>query len=329
MSTDSTPNSAASASPTPANTTGITPIPGEGVKISLDRFERLRPDRSCPDFWHPQHQNILLQKLAPFLPRIFDSTDSATASIIENSHELLGNSTAATPNFSNVPASQVNLLHNVLEKFLKESSKLPADSPMAKLSLPDPAKAPELYRLYGTGKNKRLAIIWGVCKLDANGNEDTSTVATIQQLKHILPPPRKETAFTRFMDYVMETVAKLKTLSLAFWSLPNKIKWSILGGVVVVISALMFMCATPVEDYEIQTIREPELLNGEYVLRFNVVTNKAGKEPKSVKINGFNVSMNEKFLRLSFKELPNSVKVQVENYDGTQKAWTINYSYPQ
>ncbi len=326
MNTDSTSDNTASASSTPANANGITPMPGEGIIINLDKFERLRPDRGCPDFWHPQHQNILVQKLAPFLPRIIDSGDSATATIIENSHELLGNSTAATPNFSNVPASQVNKLHNVLHQFLEESAKLPADAPTAKLSLPDPAKAPELYRLYGTGKNKRLAIIWGICKLDANGNEDTSTVATIQQLQHLLPPPRKETAFTRFMDYVMETVAKLKVLSQAFWRLPNKIKWSILGGVAVAITALMFMCATPVEDYEIQTIREPELLNGEYVLRFNVVTNKAGKEPKEVSINDSNISMDKKFLRLSFKKLPNSVKVKAIEHDGTEKEWIMNYT---
>ena len=164
----------------------VTPTPGKGVQVNLNEYARLRTSRTGPDFWYIDTQSLLCTKMKPFLPNMKynDSNNQVTATYVVGGKERLGDSVAANPDFSNVPASQVRALRNVIISFLQEISEQPTGSPLSQLgetfTLPIPAKAPELYRLYGTGKNKKLAIIWGISKTDSSGNEDTNSVATLQ-----------------------------------------------------------------------------------------------------------------------------------------------------
>lgn len=218
----------------------VTTIPGKGVKISLNEYARLQISRTGPDFWYIDNQKLLCEKLAPFLPRMdYDSSDnSVTAQRIESGKEKLGDSVAANPNFSNVPADQVRLLRAVIAGFLQELTEHPSSSPMGRLgeafTLPIPSKAPELYRLYGTGKNKKLAIIWGVSKTDSAGNEDINSVATLQQMLHILPNPRKENPFIMLIVNMVETICKL----------PRNVRFAILGIAVALIVLLSWVCCS-------------------------------------------------------------------------------------
>ena len=218
----------------------VTTTPGKGVKISLNAYARLRISRTGPDFWYIDNQKLLCEKLAPFLPRMdYDSSDnSVTAQRIESGKEKLGDSVAANPNFSNVPADQVRLLRAVIAGFLQELTEHPSSSPMGRLgeafTLPIPSKAPELYRLYGTGKNKKLAIIWGVSKTDSAGNEDINSVATLQQMLHILPNPRKENPFIMLIVNTIETICKL----------PRNVRFTLLGIVVALIVLMSWVCCS-------------------------------------------------------------------------------------
>lgn len=218
----------------------VTTIPGKGVKISLNEYARLQISRTGPDFWYIDNQKLLCEKLAPFLPRMdYDTSDnSVTAQRIESGKEKLGDSVAANPNFSNVPADQVRLLRAVIAGFLQELTEHPSSSPMGRLgeafTLPIPSKAPELYRLYGTGKNKKLAIIWGVSKTDSAGNEDINSVATLQQMLHILPNPRKENPFIMLIVNMVETICKL----------PRNVRFAILGIAVALIVLLSWVCCS-------------------------------------------------------------------------------------
>lgn len=175
----------------------ITPVPNKGLVVDLDSYVRLKTDRNGPDFWFIEYQRILRTELAPFLPRmVYDAdTNSVTASIVEKGKEKLQDSVPATKNFSNVPPNELRKLREVLGDFLQKISELPPTSNVRRLgevlTLPDPNKAPELYRLSGVGMNKKLSILWGVAPKDASGLDDTAAMVSIRELLHMLPTPKK------------------------------------------------------------------------------------------------------------------------------------------
>ncbi len=218
----------------------VTPTPGKGVQVNLNEYARLRTSRTGPDFWYIDTQSLLCNKLAPFLPKMThnEANKQVTATYVVGGKERLGDSVAANPDFSNVPAGQVRALRNVIISFLQEISEQPAGSPLSRLgdtfTLPIPSKAPELYRLYGTGKNKKLAIIWGISKTDSSGNEDTNSVATLQQMLRVLPNPRKENPVVMFITSIIESIGKL----------PRNARLALLGILIALIVALSWVCCS-------------------------------------------------------------------------------------
>ena len=229
----------------------VTPTPGKGVQVNLNEYARIRTSRTGPDFWYIDTQSLLCTKLMPFLPKMShnEAKNQVTATYVVGGKERLGDSVAATPDFSNVPASQVRALRNVISNFLQEISEQPAGSPLSRLektfTLPIPSKAPELYRLYGTGKNKKLSIIWGVSKTDSSGNEDTNSVATLQQLLKELPNPRKENPVVMFITTIIECIAKL----------PRNARLALLGILIALIAVLSWVCCS--SDNEVDTTQLP------------------------------------------------------------------------
>lgn len=142
----------------------ITSIPNKGLVFNMDDYVRLRTSIGGPDFWYPEFQQVLLDKLAPFLPRMeYNSTDNTvTASMVVNGQELMSISRdAGSPPL--LPDKELKRLYKCLTELQQEVEAPDVDPDLKRLiqafRLPDPAKTPEMYRVYGNGK---LAIIWGM-----------------------------------------------------------------------------------------------------------------------------------------------------------------------
>ncbi len=164
----------------------ITPIVNKGLSFNLNHYCELKTERNGPNFWFIDHSNTLRDKLAPFLPRMdYDSkTRTVTASIVENGKELLSTSEAATPSLNNVPAEELVKLRAKIKALLADTQ-LPDEvrRVVEAFTLPKPGKMSECYRVYGSGNNKRLAIVWGLSLKDAAGKEDLESVLP---LRHFL-----------------------------------------------------------------------------------------------------------------------------------------------
>ncbi len=137
-------------------------IPNKGLLIEMEDYIRLRTSMGGLDFWYPDYQKILLEKFKPFLPRMeYNPTDNTvTASIVENGEELLSSSTSGK-----IPEKELKKFKALLKQIKEEVEKEGTDPDIKRVikafRLPDPGKAPELYRVYG---ERRLVIIWGLEK---------------------------------------------------------------------------------------------------------------------------------------------------------------------
>ena len=137
-------------------------IPGKGLLIEMGDYIRLRASMGGSDFWYPDYQKILLEKFKPFLPRMeYNPADNTvTASIVENGEELLSSSTS-----DKIPERELKKFKDLLKQIQEEVEQAGTDPDIKRVikafRLPDPGKAPELYRVYG---KRRLAIIWGLEK---------------------------------------------------------------------------------------------------------------------------------------------------------------------
>ncbi|MBR3926071.1 MAG: hypothetical protein IKJ58_04825, partial [Akkermansia sp.] len=164
----------------------ITPIVNKGLCFDLNHYCELKTERNGPNFWFIEHSNLLREKLSPFLPRMdYDSqSKTVTASIVENGRELLSTSEAATPSLNNVPADELVKLRTKIKALLSDTQ-LPDEvrRVVEAFTLPRPGKMPECYRIYGSGTNKRLAIIWGLSLKDTSGKEDLESILS---LRHFL-----------------------------------------------------------------------------------------------------------------------------------------------
>ena len=161
-------------------------IPGKGLLIEMGDYIRLRASMGGSDFWYPDYQKILLEKFKPFLPRMeYNPTDNTvTASIVENGEELLSSSTS-----DKIPEKELKKFKALLKQIQEEVEQEGTDPDIKRVikafRLPDPGKAPELYRVYG---KRRLAIIWGLEKqvessIPVIGGEIVKTLTTISDKK--------------------------------------------------------------------------------------------------------------------------------------------------
>ncbi len=168
----------------------VTPIVNKGLSFDLNYYQELKTSHSGTIFWYVDNSKLLRTKLAPFLPRMeYDAgTATVTASIVENGQELLSTSEPATPSLNNVPTSELQKLEALINELLVEASK--NDTPdnvkqlVSAFPLPKPNSMPECYRLYGKGPNKKLAIVWGLARKDADGKEDVSSVVALKDFTY-------------------------------------------------------------------------------------------------------------------------------------------------
>ncbi len=168
----------------------VTPIVNTGLRFDLKHYQALKTSYAGTNLWFVNNSELLRNKLYPFLPRMeYDAgTNTVTASIVENGRELLSTSEAATPSLNNVPVSELQKLEKLIHDLLAEAAKDDTPDNVKQLvnafPLPKPNSMPECYRLYGTGSNKRLAIIWGLARKDSEGNEDASSVVSLKDFTY-------------------------------------------------------------------------------------------------------------------------------------------------
>ncbi|MDO5465121.1 MAG: hypothetical protein Q4F40_09310, partial [Akkermansia sp.] len=168
----------------------VTPIVNTGLRFDLKHYQALKTSYAGTTLWFVNNSELLRNKLYPFLPRMeYDAgSGTVTASIVENGRELLSTSESATPSLNNVPVSELQKLENLIRDLLAEAAKSDTPDNVKQLvnafPLPKPNSMPECYRLYGTGPNKRLAIVWGLARKDAEGNEDVSSVVSLKDFTY-------------------------------------------------------------------------------------------------------------------------------------------------
>ena len=149
----------------------ITAIPNGGLNVSMKGYRRVRTYIGGPDFWHPSFQDVLRDRLSPFLPAMeYDSSsDCVNAKYVEKSKELLCSSAPLLGGGAmgrKIPTHVVEDFARALQR-LRSALADPGIDPNARkmleaFTLPEPTGAPELYRFVGSGKNTRMFIIWGM-----------------------------------------------------------------------------------------------------------------------------------------------------------------------
>ena len=153
------------------NPTDKTPLaiePDSGIRLNLSNYYRIRTWQGGGEFWEHNNQQLIRDALGKFLPRAtVDSGNFVLFQHYENGKEICSLSqpvTAANP----LPRSQLDELRAALTAFKAKTQDPKCDPEARKLidcfRLPDPKKDAELYRIYGSGKNKRLIVLWGAEK---------------------------------------------------------------------------------------------------------------------------------------------------------------------
>jgi hypothetical protein len=153
------------------NPTDKTPLaiePDSGIRLNLSNYYRIRTWQGGGEFWEHNNQQLIRDALGQFLPRAtVESGNFVLFQHYEGGKEICSLSqpvTAANP----LPRSQLEELRAALTAFKAKTQDPKCDPEARKLidcfRLPDPKKDAELYRIYGSGKNKRLIVLWGAEK---------------------------------------------------------------------------------------------------------------------------------------------------------------------
>ncbi len=161
--------------------------PDSGIRLNLSNYYRIRTWQGGGEFWEHHNQQLIRDTLGQFLPRAtVDSSNFVLFQHYENGKEICSCSqpiTAANP----IPHAQLDELRFALSGFKAKASDPKCDPEARKLidcfRLPDPKKDPELYRIYGTGKNRRLVVLWGAEK------EVDSAVAPLEAISRVHTEP--------------------------------------------------------------------------------------------------------------------------------------------
>ena len=152
----------------PNDKTPLAIQPDSGIRLNLSNYYRIRTWQGGGELWEHNNQQLIRDALGQFLPRAtVDSSNFVLFQHYEDGQEICSRSqpvTAANP----LPRAQFDQLRAALTAFKAKTQDPKCDPEARKLidcfRLPDPKKDPELYRIYGSGKNKRLVVLWGAEK---------------------------------------------------------------------------------------------------------------------------------------------------------------------
>ena len=142
-------------------------IPARGIELSLDEYTKLRAFQGGGWFWDHESQQVIRDSLGEFLPRVEEHSDpnGALFQHFAGGTEVASKSRAVGQQMDRVPKSQLDRLQRAVEALKRKTQDAKTDPNarqiIERFRLPDPAKDPELYRLYGSPWNRKLLVLWG------------------------------------------------------------------------------------------------------------------------------------------------------------------------
>jgi hypothetical protein len=181
----------------------------QGIRLSLasavptplhqnpeaDGYYKVRSYHGGGEFFQPENAQIILQCLGEFLPRAVERPGSDGRMEIFYQHLTNGQDvcsrTAPLDSGVNVPKSEITRLEAAIAQ-LKAKENDPTTDPTKReiiraFRLPSPQKDPELYRLYGSGSNRRLLVLWGVEKEAGSSLSPQEALHRVPQTKSSIP----------------------------------------------------------------------------------------------------------------------------------------------
>jgi hypothetical protein len=158
-------------------------------------YYKVRSYHGGGEFFQPENAQVILQCLGEFLPRAVERPGSDGRMEIFYQHlsngEDVCSRTAPLDSGVNVPKSEITRLEAAIAQ-LKAKENDPATDPTKReiiraFRLPSPQKDPELYRLHGSGSNRRLLVIWGVEKEAGSSLSPQEALLRVPQTKSSIP----------------------------------------------------------------------------------------------------------------------------------------------
>ena len=142
--------------------------PDTGIRLNLSNYWRIRSWQGGGELWEHHNQQLIRDSLGKFLPRATVETgDTVLYQHFESGKELCSQSEPVTAK-NPIPHDQAEQLRVALTAFKAKASDPTCDPDSRKLidcfRLPDPKKDPELYRVVGSGRRRRLIVLWGAEK---------------------------------------------------------------------------------------------------------------------------------------------------------------------
>lgn len=171
--------------------------PDTGIRLNLSNYWRIRTWQGGGEFWEHLNQQLIRDSLGQFLPRAtVESGDTVLYQLFESGKELCSLSEAVTSK-NPIPHDQAEQLRAALTSFKAKAGDPTCDPDSRKLidcfRLPDPKKDPELYRVVGSGRGRRLIVLWGAEK------EQDSAISPLEAVNMVHAEPSANSGSGRTM----------------------------------------------------------------------------------------------------------------------------------
>jgi hypothetical protein len=202
--------------------------PDFGIQLNLSNYYRIRTWQGGGEFWEHNNQQLIRDALGQFLPRAtVDGGNHVLFQHFESGKEICSQSQPVSATNS-LPREQLDQLRSALIAFKAKTQDPHCDPEARKLidcfRLPDPQKDPELYRIYGNGKNKRLIVLWGAEK------EVDSAVTPLQAINMVQTDPVGAGKGKGKSLFVVGFLVLLALLGLFLWQLDKEKTLASVGG---------------------------------------------------------------------------------------------------
>ncbi len=158
-------------------------------------YYKVRSYHGGGEFFQPENAQVILQCLGEFLPRAIERASSDGRMEIFYQHLSNGQDmcsrTAPLDAGVNVPKSEITRLEAAIAQLKAKENDLATDPTKREIirafRLPSPQKDPELYRMYGSGSNRRLLVLWGVEKEVGSSLSPQDALQHVPQTKCSIP----------------------------------------------------------------------------------------------------------------------------------------------
>ena len=155
--------------------------PKKGIRLTIGQYSAIKTWQGGGKFWEHDFQLTLRQgELQEFLPRVTDEGGAVLYQQVVDGNEVVSSSLPFS-NLDQIPTNQIEKLRRALGELKAKAEDPNCDANKRRMievfRLPDPRKDAELYRYHGSGRKKRLIVLWGVEK------EAGSAIAPLKALE--------------------------------------------------------------------------------------------------------------------------------------------------